>query len=239
MRPCKLSQRHCAQCFGTSKMADSIPVIGLSVFFSITAFVSLVVVVVVVVVEEEEGEEEEVYRPRLYLLCFQKQKTYASWGRGARQIDRHSPFFQHFWKIMTKLLWILTKFSIYEWIEQEDALHSLVVIIIIIIIVVVVVVFLCKKTQSVSSLGWVLSQADLLLVFLTHALRKLEHISEIIKRQQFCFKDCSIPVTQLQNLYLMTAVRATAWWWNEFFHLRKFMETSTEYLDSRTSSDTM
>jgi len=134
-------------------MADSIPVIGLSVFFSITAFVSLVVVVVVVVVEEEEGEEEEVYRPRLYLLCFQKQKTYASWGRGARQIDRHSPFFQHFWKIMTKLLWILTKFSIYEWIEQEDALHSLVVIIIIIIIVVVVVVFLCKKTQSVSSLG--------------------------------------------------------------------------------------
>ncbi|CAM6025129.1 unnamed protein product [Sphagnum balticum] len=29
MRPCKLSQRHCAQCFGTSKMADSIPVIDI------------------------------------------------------------------------------------------------------------------------------------------------------------------------------------------------------------------
>jgi hypothetical protein len=47
----------------------------------------------------------------------------------------------------------------------------------------------------VSSLGWVLSQADLLLVFLTHALWKLEHTSEIIKSQQFCFKDCYIPVT--------------------------------------------
>ncbi len=108
MRPCKLSQRHCVQCFGTSKMVDSIPVIGLCVFFPslllCVAFVSLVVVVVVVVVVEEE--EEEVHRPRLYLLCFQKQKTYASWGRGARQIDRHSPFSQHFWKIVTKLLWI-------------------------------------------------------------------------------------------------------------------------------------
>jgi hypothetical protein len=95
MRPCKLSQRHCVQCFGTSKMVDSIPVIGLCVFFPslllCVAFVSLVVVVVVVVVVVEE-EEEEVHRPRLYLLCFQKQKTYASWGRGARQIDRHSPF---------------------------------------------------------------------------------------------------------------------------------------------------
>ncbi len=68
-------------------MADSIPVIGLSVFFPslllCVAFVSLVVVVVVVVVEEEE--EEEMHRPRLYLpLVFSKAENLCKLGEGGR-----------------------------------------------------------------------------------------------------------------------------------------------------------